>query len=627
MIRPVVVTLMAATGVMAAGSAGSAVTAVEPVGTDKVLFSRGEAGYFCYRIPTLVKATNGDLLAIVEGRERSCNDDADIDLVLKRSTDGGVTWGSVQLIAEAGGDTLGNPVPVVDERTGRIVILANRNAYGACPPCDRDVYQLTSDDHGATWTAPRELPHLKRPEWDRFIANGPVHGIQLKRGPHAGRLVVSSGHEMSNGDQLPVFGAHLYYSDDGGDTWQIGATIADFEGRAKPTETTVVELTDGRLYVSAREVASASDGVRAYAYSSDGGESFDGYFRMLPTFSTVQVQASLLRLTATDEGDARNRIMISTVAHPGAREVMAIRSSFDEARTWQTSDQGKVFWWGPTAYSDMVEIGTDATHGTMAGLLYEAGAANPYETIRWARFNEEYLETPNGTPAGFPPPPAPGPTTPDSSPRYDNTAYVRGDATLTGGRYGKGLALDKVDDGVEVPYTPAVDVEGGDFTAMTWFRYDATTGSHSILWAYRMNSAPQIWLRAEPASDRIRAFLGTGLGTAVTLASPTAYNDGAWHHIALQRLDRQLTMYVDGVPVATGTTPPGSVTNGREFGVHGLHVGQRLDGAERFLGTLDEFRLYGRALTADELCEIRTRNVPIAGQLRLRLPFETIDPR
>ncbi|MEV4175451.1 LamG domain-containing protein [Nonomuraea sp. NPDC049709] len=209
------------------------------------------------------------------------------------------------------------------------------------------------------------------------------------------------------------------------------------------------------------------------------------------------------------------------------------------------------------------------------------------------------------------------------SPRHDNTAYVRGDARLTGGRYGKGLALDKVDDGVEVPYTPAVDVEDGDFTAMTWFRYNAATGSHTILSAYRINAAPQMWLLAEPASNRIRAFLGTGLGTAVTLESPAACNDGAWHHIALQRIDRLLTMYVDGAPVATGTTPPGSVTNGREFGVHGLSVGQRLAGANQFLGTLDEFRLYGRALTAEELSEIRTHNVPIAG--RLRLPFETID--
>lgn len=622
-----IASLVTAAVTIAAGlAAGGSAAAAEPVGTDEVLFSRGEAGYFCYRIPTLVTADNGDLLAIVEGRNGSCADDADIDLVLKRSTDGGLTWGPVQLIADGGDGTLGNPVPVVDRDSGRISILANSNAKGACPPCDRGVHLVTSEDDGATWSAPREMPHLKRAEWDRFIAHGPVHGIQLTRGLHAGRLVVSSSHEMSNGTGLPVFGNHTYLSDDGGLTWRIGAIVDDFQGRTKPTESTVVELTDGRLYFSAREVASASPGVRAFAYSSDGGESYDGYFQTLPTFTTVQVQASLLRLTATDEGDSRDRILISTVAHPGAREVMAIRSSFDEGTTWQTWDQGKVFWWGPTAYSDMVEIGTDPVDGVIAGLAYEAGEANPYETIRWARFNEAYLETPNGTPPAFAPPPEPGPTTPDSAPKYDNDAYVRGDAQRTKGRFGRALAFDGVDDRVEIPYSPAVDVEAGDFTVTTWFRYAETTGTQAIFWAYRMNAAPQLWLRAEPEDNRLQAYLATGLGTAARISSPQAYNDGAWHHLALQRVGNQLTMYVDGASVATGPTPPGAPTNGREFGLHGLYIGQRLDGANRWAGALDEFRLYDRALTTEELDRIRFDTDAIVDGLRLNLRFNAIEP-
>ena len=73
---------------------------------------------------------------------------------------------------------------------------------------------------------------------------------------------------------------------------------------------------------------------------------------------------------------------------------------------------------GPTAYSDMVRL-----DGDEAGLLYEAGVATPYETIRYARFNEAYLATPNGTPPGIPGPPAPGPQTADLAPAH-NPAYV-----------------------------------------------------------------------------------------------------------------------------------------------------------------------------------------------------------
>lgn len=622
-IRTALVVLTAFAASMVAPGPVSAAPA--PVHHDSVLFARGEAGYFCYRIPTMVKAKNGDLLAIVEGRKDNCQDDTDIDLVMKRSTNNGVSWGPVQVIAGLGTSTLGNPTPVVDMASGRISILANSNARADCPPCQRDVWLVMSMNNGSSWSTPVRQPHLQRPEWDRFIANGPVHGIQPKRGPHAGRLVISSMHEMSNGTELPIYGAHLYLSDDGGATWRIGALIEDFEGRTKPTESTVVELTDGRLYISSREVAAASPGVRAFAHSSDSGESFDGYFETLPDFSTVQVQASLLRLTATDEGDARNRIMISTVAHPGAREVMQIRSSFDEGATWQNTDQGKVFWWGPTAYSDMAELGTNPTAGIMVGLAYEAGTANPYETIRFSRFNEAFLSTPNGTPPGYPPP-APGPTTPDTGPAA-NTAYVRGGAAVTDGRYGRGLAFDKVDDGVEVPYTPAVDLDDGDFTILCWFKYSATTGTYAITWAYRVGAAPQLWLRAEPGSNRIRAFLGTGLGTALDISSTRAYNDGAWHHVAITRQDRQATMYIDGASAATGQTPPGSVTNGKQFGVDGLYVGQSPDGSSRFSGTLDEFKIYGRALTLDEINRIRTRNVPIRDDLRISLRFEAISPR
>ena len=52
-----------------------------------------------------------------------------------------------------------------------------------------------------------------------------------------------------------------------------------------------------------------------------------------------------------------------------------MRSSYDEGRTWETWERGKVFYWGPTAYSDMVRL-----DGDEVGLMYEAGVANPYET-------------------------------------------------------------------------------------------------------------------------------------------------------------------------------------------------------------------------------------------------------
>jgi sialidase-1 len=331
------------------------------------------------------------------------------------------------------------------------------------------------------------------------------------------------------------------------------------------------------------------------------------------------VQGSLLRFSARDEGDRSNRILFSAPAHPAAREVMTVRSSYDEARSFGTWQQGKVFWWGPAAYSDLVRL-----DGDQAGLLYEAGVANPYESIRWARFNEAYLATPNGTPPGIPGPPAPGPLTPDSGPAH-NPAYVRGGAIVAPGRFGTGLALDGVDDYVEVPYDRSIDLGAGDFTMMTWIRYTATTGSHAILWAYRTGSGstPQVWLRAEPDSHRIRALLSVDRFN-VTVQSASAYNDGEWHHVVLQRAGGKLRLVIDGAEVASTNAPAGSVTAGKEFGVQGIHLGQRVDGANRFDGTLDEVRIYRRALSDAELQQIRLTNRSDKNRLGLDLSFTTI---
>lgn len=604
--------LLGIAGLLAAGLSAPA-AAEEPVSTpffdEQVLFQQKTFGYACYRIPAVVRNASGDVLAFAEGRVKDCGDDEDIDIVLRRSADNGKTWGPLQVVSEGNGSTHGNPVPILDRRTGRIVLVSTHNGPEPCPNgCDRRPFVQHSDDGGATWTAAREMTEGTKAEWNFWYATGPMHGIQLTRGEHAGRLIVGANHETWDrvGDHL--YGTHLLYSDDSGATWHIGATSAFTDGTIIAQEVTVAELTDGRVYALARE-RGTDPGHRAVAISADGGETFEKPFETID-LSMPDVQASVLRSTSPD------RLLVSSPAHPVAREAMAIRSSYDEGKTWQSWEQGKVFWWGPSAYSDMVNL-----DGGLLALFYEAGVATPYESIRWARFDEAYLATPNGTPPGIPGPPAPGPTTTDDSP-YANPAFVRGGATTGPGKFGDGLVLDGVDDRVEVPYDESIDLGGGDFTVMTWFRYSATTGNHALLWAYRTGSGttPQLWLRAEPASNRIRALIMVDRFN-VTVQSAGAYNDGQWHHVVLQRADGRFVLSIDGVEAAAATVPPGSVTEGKEFGVVGVHIGQRVDGVDRFRGSLDEVRLYKRALTSTELDLVRERNTPIGGLLGLCLPF------
>lgn len=369
------------------------VAAAEP--PHMVVFERGSDGYNVFRIPAIVRAANGDLLAFCEAREGG--DASEINLVMKRSTDSGATWGPLQVVEESDdyrplftGDvppiTVGNPAPVVDlldpEHPGRIWLpftLENDRVFVTC-----------SDDHGATWAPEREITSdVKRDEWG-WYATGPVHSIQIRRGPHKGRLVVPADHRLgdSGADRGPN-GAQAFYSDDHGRSWQLGAIDDTYEDGLNANETAVVELNDGRLYFNTRDQNGQAPGTRGEAYSNDGGESFApsgvaGYrwFRPAPQIlDPPVVQCSLLRGASTLDGDDADVILFAGPDEDGptgkGRSDLRIRFSTDETRTWQ---DGPLIHVGPAAYSDMARL----DEGRI-GILFEAGepTKSAYDSIRF----------------------------------------------------------------------------------------------------------------------------------------------------------------------------------------------------------------------------------------------------
>ncbi|MGH3728611.1 MAG: LamG-like jellyroll fold domain-containing protein, partial [Micromonosporaceae bacterium] len=419
-------------------------------------------------------------------------------------------------------------------------------------------------------------------------------------GPHAGRLV--AGVNFSDGAGRN--GASLVYSDDGGGTWRRGATDIRATTDIVPQELSLFERTDGGIYAAARDNNGTAAGDRAYAVSSDGGGSFDAPFAMIAGLTTPVVQGSTLRLRAADGGDKYNRVLFASPAHDTLRKDMTIWSSYDEGGRW-TSTAPKLITSDRSGYSDMALLATGEI-----GLLYEGGAypgGDARDQIRFARFVESDL----GLPDNYS-----GTATPDLS-GADNDAYLRGGATTTTGRFFNAVNLDGTDDYVHLPFAESLALGAGDFTAMAWIRYGASTANQAILWGYGQDAAAQFWLRAEPTSNRIRGLINTGTAVA-SVSSSKSYNDNAWHHVALQRAAGQLRLWVDGAVVATVTAPAGSISPDRPFR---MYAGQRLDGAHRFRGQLDEVRLYTRALTATEIAAIRSSNAATAPGAVLRLPF------
>ncbi|WP_264932924.1 sialidase family protein [Streptomyces sp. A012304] len=624
-------TLLGAVAPPAAAS-GTQLSTDGLIGTEQILFRSGTAGYGCFRIPTIVRTKTGALLAFAEGRRSpSCADRGAIDIVMRRSTNGGRTWGPVRVVL-AGSDTdpltpytRGNPSPVADLRTGDVHLLSTSEP--AEPGGKRLPRVQRSTDDGLTFGAPKPLPRLSNPQ-DGWFGTGPAHGIQLKRGDKAGRLVVGAYESPPQSGQDPQLVGVLY--SDNGDEWFASATADSFGPGLLPGEPTVAELDNGHLYINARNNnGAASSGHRTHAVSTDSGATVPAQ-QIVPSLTTPEVQASVLALEQTYRATPGDTLVLSAPSHPTDRQNMRIRYSTDRGTTWHDAAQINA---KRAGYSDLVEL----TDGEI-GLVYEGGDGFSAANIYFNRFTPAAAGVP-GTFTGKVHPqasPAAGRTTPDTT-LNANDAHLAGGSALGAGRLGQGLALDATGEYADLPYTPEIDPRDGDFTYSLFFKYKAQPGETQqrvLMWAYGYGATqPQVWVRAQPGQNRLYAWVqGTGGAASVALTDPgpsTAFGDDAWHHLTLVRSGGRITLSVDGTSSAQATGVAGSVSADRAAGVDGIRLGAKPDTAagDPFSGGLDEFRVYRGALTDAQLAELRTGSEATSADAPLgaRLPFQVID--
>ncbi len=346
-------------GVLFVSLLASTAGAQEPID----LWRSGEGGYDTYRIPALIRAKSGTLLAFSEGRKAGRGDSGNIDLLLRRSTDGGRSWSPSQVIWDDEGNTCGNPCPVVDQKTGTILLLSTHNLgidhekqiIAQTSKGTRTVWLLKSTDDGVSWTTAKEITQgTKKPDWT-WYATGPGAGIQIQHGLHKGRLVIPCDHiEADTGHYY----SHVIYSDDGGETWQLGGSTLEHQ----VNECEVVELADppGRLMLNMRNY-DRTNRTRQTALSDDGGLTWHSQ-KHDPVLVEPICQASIRRLRWPGAGQG-GVILFSNPGSQKGREKMTVRVSNDDAKTWSHS---KLINEGFSAYSSLERLDDET-----AGLLYE----------------------------------------------------------------------------------------------------------------------------------------------------------------------------------------------------------------------------------------------------------------
>jgi len=333
--------------------------------TSTDLFVSGVGGYYTYRIPSLLVLPDNTTLAICEARKLGPFDQGDIDLVMKRSVDGGVTWSSMIILYDAGFLTAGNPCPVYNNLTGTIWLPFT---------VENDVvYMMNSTDGGVTWSPVKDITNdVKPPSWgSNWFAPGPGHGIQLQRGADAGRLIIPT---YASPPGSPSEVSFMIYSDDNGTTWGAGnfTTIG--------SECEVVETHNGSLYLTIRNQFGTSH-RRMYAWSHDGGLNWDPVLEESELL-TPTCMASIHRFSLNDT-ETRNRIIFSNPFHTSVRMNMMVHVSYDECETWNVS---RTLWAGLAGYSDL-EVLPDKT----ILCFFEMGTYLYHEYLVFVRFNISWL--------------------------------------------------------------------------------------------------------------------------------------------------------------------------------------------------------------------------------------------
>lgn len=341
------------------------------------LRSHGEDGVNTYRIPGLVTTNKGTLIAVYDNRYKSAVDlQADVDVGMSRSTDGGNNWEPMKVIMDMGTfgglpqdqNGIGDPSILVDKQTNTIWVAAiwahghpgKRNWTNSKPglsPSETSQFVLVkSEDDGKTWSSPINITsQIKNPDWF-LVLQGPGKGIAM----NDGTLVFPA--QFKDQNEMPH--STIIYSKDHGVTWKIGAGA-----KSNTTEAQVVEIENGNLMLNMRD---NRGGSRSIAITKDMGKTWIEHSTSRVSLNEPVCMASLDRFFFKNkDGEIKKLLLFSNPNTVKGRYNMTLKISFDEGESW------------PEKYFTLLDAGIGRGYSCLTqiddyrvGILYESSVAD-----------------------------------------------------------------------------------------------------------------------------------------------------------------------------------------------------------------------------------------------------------
>ena len=344
-----------------------------------LLLQPGDYNSTNYRIPAIITAKDGSIVAVTDKRKYNEGDlPEDIDIVCNRSTDGGHTWSEPYTIALGTGVNHGFgdcALAWSNDDNGLIAgFVGGPGLWYSTPSNPIRTYICKSYDNGQTWTEPEDITNFIFgdnciiPEQRTWRASffGSGNGLRTS----TGRIMFVAAIRENTAQ---VLYNHAVYSDDNGQTWHVSGRASTSGDEAK-----VTELVDGRILMSIRHA-----GNRWYNISEDGGETWQPTTSTWYDITAPACNGDMIRYTSENQGHDKNRLLHS-VPYGNSRTDVTVYVSYDEGETWPVK---KCIVPYSSAYSSLCIL-PDGTIGLYVEEAY-AGASG-YSTVFY-NFSLEWL--------------------------------------------------------------------------------------------------------------------------------------------------------------------------------------------------------------------------------------------